>query len=94
MYRSVGYDNRRLSNDNICSDWCDAYHSGNCQVIHPECQDDNSTFSMGVGYVGDQSACEDLILNVDQALDLLSSAMSSSCEELVNTRSYQCIVQK
>jgi hypothetical protein len=45
-------------------------------------------------YIGDDSQCEDEILKIDQALDLVADAMEADCQELVSTRSFKCIIAK
>lgn len=101
MYKSVGYkidDNRRRLNTggvtNFCIDWCNGYEVDNCQIVHPECGTASAAGPQVVAYIGDDSQCEDEILKIDQALDLVADAMEADCQELVSTRSFKCIISK
>jgi hypothetical protein len=103
MYKSVGYKvdsrafvdkRRRLNVGNFCFEWCNGFPADTCQLVHPDCGMGSATSPDVVAYEGDADQCEDEILKIDQALDLVGDAMESSCQALVSTRTFDCIVQK
>jgi hypothetical protein len=99
MYKSVGYlvddkPPRITDGKDFCLDWCGGFEEANCQIVHPQCGIAGAAAPKVVAYIGDYSQCEEEILKIDQALDLVGDAMEESCQELVQSRTFECIVEK